>query len=244
MLQTDGCADTLLLELVRRFPYPIQVYAPDGTMVMVNEAFLKEFHIADAGMLVGKYNILRDQTLVGHEAYPKILAAFSGTVTQSLDFIVPVHLLKSLNGIPSEGLEALVQDISTIPVQNERGELVCVVNVLITKRKLYHRREIDLAKAYIEAHWREEFKTGEVARAVFLSVAHFSRIFKAETGMTPYEYYLSIKIARIKDKLLDTNLSVENAFAECGINYHGHYAALFRERTGLTPSEYRKLARK
>jgi transcriptional regulator GlxA family with amidase domain len=62
--------------------------------------------------------------------------------------------------------------------------------------------------------------------------------------MTPHEYYMSIKIDKIKDRLLDTNLSVEEAFARCGVHYHGHFAALFKEKTGFTPMQYRKLAQK
>ena len=244
MFQIEEYKNPLLFDLLKHLPYPVQVYAPDGTLTMVNRAFLNEFHVENDGLIVDKYNILKDPTLVGQEFYSKILAAFSGTATQSRDLIVPVHQVKERNDIPAEGLEALVEDISTIPVCNDQGKVVCVVNLLITKRKLYNRREIDMAKAYIEAHWQEEFKTNEVAKSVFLSTAHFSRIFKASTGKTPYEYYIGIKIDRIKDKLLNTNLSVEEAFAECGVHYHGHFAALFKDKTGFTPSEYRKLTQK
>jgi transcriptional regulator GlxA family with amidase domain len=62
--------------------------------------------------------------------------------------------------------------------------------------------------------------------------------------MTPHDYYISVKINKVKDKLLDMNLSIEEAFSECGFHYHGHYANLFKIKTGLTPSEYRKLAQK
>lgn len=244
MPQISEFNDPLLLDLLGRFPYPVQVYAPDGTMIMVNQSFLDEFNVEDADLIVGKYNILQDPTLVGQELYTRLLTAFSGTTIQSHDLIVPVHQVKSFNGIPSEGLEALVEDVSTIPVCDDRGRVVCVVNLLITKRKFYNRKEIDVAKAYIETHWQENFKIEEVAKAVFLSTAHFSRIFKAGTGMTPYEYYIDIKIDRIKDMLLDSSLTVEEAFSECGVHYHGHFAALFKERTGFTPSEYRKLAKK
>ena len=38
------------------------------------------------------------------------------------------------------------------------------------------------------------------------------------------------------------NLSVDEAFSECGVDYHGYYAGLFKKKTGFSPSEYRKLA--
>ncbi len=47
-------------------------------------------------------------------------------------------------------------------------------------------------------------------------------------------------MSKLKESLMDANLSVEEAFSACGINYHGYYAGLFRDKTGMTPSEYRR----
>jgi transcriptional regulator GlxA family with amidase domain len=44
----------------------------------------------------------------------------------------------------------------------------------------------------------------------------------------------------VKEKLIDTNLSIFQAFNECGMEYNGHYAKVFKELTGYSPSEYRK----
>jgi len=38
-------------------PYPIQVYAPDGTSVLVNQGLLKEYNVSSPDMIVGKYNV-------------------------------------------------------------------------------------------------------------------------------------------------------------------------------------------
>jgi AraC-like DNA-binding protein len=64
------------------------------------------------------------------------------------------------------------------------------------------------------------------------------------TGITPYEYYINYKINKLKEILLDTNLSVSQAFEACNMSYNGHSARLFKERVGVTPSEYRKLHNK
>jgi len=52
---------------------------------------------------------------------------------------------------------------------------------------------------------------------------------------------LNYKISKLKEKLLDTNLSVSQAFAACNMDYNGYYARIFREKTGISPSDYRKL---
>lgn len=244
MLQNLNYDSDLFYQLITRFPYPVQIYAADGTMIMMNEACKNEFKISDESAIIGKYNLLNDPTLIGQEVYHTIQAAFSGEVVQTYEFLVPLHLLKKVNHVPSDSLEALYQDISSIPVKDANNKTIFVVNILITRRKLHSRTEIDLAKSYINEHWKEEFKTSDVAKAVCLSTAYFSRLFKACTGMTPYEYYINVKIDKIKDKLLDLNYSVEKAFSECGVRYHGHYAKRFKEKTGFTPSEYKKSANK
>ncbi len=44
LVDRAGSAD-LLTGLIDGFPYPIQLYAPDGLLMAVNPAFLQEFSI-------------------------------------------------------------------------------------------------------------------------------------------------------------------------------------------------------
>jgi len=80
----------------------------------------------------------------------------------------------------------------------------------------------------------------KVASVAAFSRRHFQRIFKEVLGVSPVEYYRRLKIEKIKEKLLDINLSAEQAFADCGVEFHGAYNRLFREKTGKSPTEYRK----
>lgn len=232
----------LFYELLIGLPYPIQVFDPDGIMVMVNEAFIQEFHIHNPETIVGKYNLLKDPTLSKYGARYFVENAFAGKKMFARDFKVPVHVLKQMLHIPVDEVEAIYQDITTIPLMDSSGKLICVVNVLITKRTSTSRLEINEAMQFIESRWQEEFNVNEVAKAVHLSPAHFSRLFKEYANMTPREYYISIKMERLQERLIDANLSIAQAFETCGLHYHSHYAKLFKKKTGFSPSEYRKNA--
>ena len=83
---------------------------------------------------------------------------------------------------------------------------------------------------------------GETARAACLSKAHFTKLFKKHTGKSPHEYYIDYKIDKVKEKLLDTNLSIAQAFAACNMDYNGHSARVFKDKTGVSPSAYRKMS--
>lgn len=107
-----------------------------------------------------------------------------------------------------------------------------------------NRREIENAAAYIETRRLDKFDVEAVAAALFLSVSHFSHVFKAYAGMTSHDYYTEIKLGIIRDKLLDMDISVDEVFSRCGVDYHGCYAGLFKMKTGFSHSGYRKMALK
>lgn len=59
----------LLAKVIDCLPYPVQVYAPDGTSVLVNRALLDEYHVDDPGVVVGKYNVLKDPSVIATGRY-------------------------------------------------------------------------------------------------------------------------------------------------------------------------------
>lgn len=234
----------IFAKLIEALPYPVQVFSPDGTLIMVNPAFAKEVQITDPSGLIGIYNILEEPTAEEYGALQNIKDAFAGIPSAAVDFMVPVHEIKRRFHIPTEEAGPYYIDVSTMPLLDKNGEIICVVNIFNTRRKPIGRTEIERAKSYIEAHWLSEFHVKDAAEAVFLSPSYFSRMFKRHTGKTPHEYYMNIKVERMKEMLLDRNLSIEEAFAACGIRYHSHYVRLFKKETGFTPKEYRKRAYK
>ena len=80
-----------------------------------------------------------------------------------------------------------------------------------------------------------EFDILKTAQTVNLSTRHFQRLFKESTGITPFEYYKNIKIEKLKEKVLDTSLSIEQAFMACGVDYRGTILSFLK-----TPSECRR----
>jgi len=99
---------------------------------------------------------------------------------------------------------------------------------------------IKRAIEYLHSCNYKDYSFEKVAQIANFSPYHFIRVFKAEVGLTPYEYFIMVKIEAIKEKLADKNLSVSEAFSACGVEYSGHFAAVFRKATGMSPSQFRK----
>ncbi|NLC69097.1 MAG: helix-turn-helix transcriptional regulator [Clostridiaceae bacterium] len=233
--------EELLAKVIECFPYPIQIYALDGTSVMVNKAMLAEYKVISPDMVVGKYNIFVDPYIIASGQMPKVKRAFKGETVVFHDIRVPLENIAERYGVKDLDLEAVYQDITLFPILNDKNQVVYVAALLINRRVYRGNDEITRAKEYIETHWLEPFDLSATAKAVRLSRAHFAKLFKKHTGMTPHEYYINYKIKKLKEKLLDTNLSISQAFAACNMNYSGHSARLFKEKVGVSPSEYRKM---
>ncbi|NLT20270.1 MAG: helix-turn-helix transcriptional regulator [Syntrophomonadaceae bacterium] len=233
--------EELLAKVIECFPYPIQVYAQDGTSVLVNKAMLAEYHTISPDMVVGKYNIFKDPYIVASGQLPVLKRAFKGETVFFPDVRVPLEEIAERYGIQDFDVEAVYQDITVFPILDDEKRVIYVAAFLINRRVYRGKNEIAKAKEYIETHWQEPFDAGATAKAACLSKTHFTKLFKKHTGVTPHEYYTNYKISNLKEKLQDTNLSIAQAFAACNMDYNGHSARVFKNKTGLSPSTYRKL---
>ncbi len=225
---------------IESLPYPIHVYASDGTSVLVNEAMLIEYHSSDPGVVVGKYNVLGDPAVIATGRLHEVKRAFEGDTVYFRDIRVPLEEISERYGIRDFDVESVYQDITVFPALDDLGKVTHVVALLINRRVYRSKDEIERAKEFIESHWLERFDVHEIAGAVSLSKGYFTRLFKKHTGRTPYEYYVDYKMSKLAEKLLDTNVAVSQAFADCNMKYNGHSARLFRNRLGVSPSAYRE----
>ena len=225
------------------FPVPIQIFSPDGLTVFASRAVLEMWNISDASQIVGKYNLLEDAVVnerLGLSDY--VQRVFAGETVRVTDVKVPLDAFSKWYQPRDSNyaVRSMYVDILNFPIWNEEKQITHIVSVFIPNRIYGGKTDVAKAREYIETHWLDEFDMDRVAQAANLSRFHLARLFKKNTGMTPYSYYQEIKIKKLKDALCDLNLSVTQAFACCGVEYSGKFAKLFRDKVGMSPSQYRK----
>ena len=224
---------------IRHCPYPVHIAAIDGSLIMANEAFYTFFQVPAHDALYKNYNILLDPYLEKWEIKEYIQKAFRGEVIELTGIKVPVQdLIRRFSNAELSEKE-IYQNITSFPVFSNTNTLECVVTIFFGSRIYTGRDTIRKSKAYIDTHWLEKFDIEKIASSVFLSKYYFTRLFKQETGITPYHYYQDVKIQKLQGKLCDQDKSIVQAFNECGLDYSGYYSKLFREKVGVTPSQYR-----
>lgn len=72
-----------------------------------------------------------------------------------------------------------------------------------------------------------------------LSRFHLLRLFKEQTGRTPAQYHLDLRIQRAQRLLRTSDATVSDIAQQCGFLDHSHFARTFRRRVGCSPSAYR-----
>ena len=232
----------LLAKVIEVFPYPIQVFSLDGTVRMINKATLEMMGIKDAASHVGIYNVFKDPIVRKLGFMDQVRQVLTGKTVYLIDFNAPYQGMIRYFGVEDRDIQIINSDITCFPLKNADGAVECFAAVFIFKRIYRGKEEIGLGRQYIEEHWQEPFDLSEMAKAACLSKAHFSKLFKKHTGITPHEYYMNYKVSKLKEKLLDTNLTIAQAFAACNMDYNGHSARVFKDKTGVSPSEYRKMS--
>jgi len=228
-----------MFQIFDLFPIPIEIFAHDGFTIFVNQASLDMTGVQDAGLLVGKYNVLNDPVCndqLGHRY--SIQRAFRGEYTIVTNFDAPAQDLVDRGIIKEKNFEKGYMDVHFIPVKN--GErLAYVVCAFIVKSIYLGRPDVATAKEYMNQHWIDEFDPDAVAKVVNLSPAHLRSLFKQHARMTMYDYYKKVKVEHIKEKLADRSLSIAEVFNACGEDSRGAFVRTFKELTGMSPTEFR-----
>lgn len=181
----------------------------------------------------------------------------AGVIDVSDNVIVPKYLGKVLSAYengdspgksPGDTLgkspgdtpcESPCEPILSCHIQRILSELI-----LIVSKSSYNDSQEEASPSleaihYIENNFGSRLTLEELSEKVSMSTFYFSRVFKKETGYTPYEYILSVRINHSKNMLKCTRLSVKEIGHKVGFNSESNFVQTFRKRTGMTPNDFR-----
>lgn len=96
------------------------------------------------------------------------------------------------------------------------------------------------ALGFLDANLPGRVDLATLASLAGLSPSHYSRAFKASTGLAPYQWQLEARIARAKGLLMDTHGSLEDVAEATGFADAVHFGRTFRKLTGATPAAWQR----
>lgn len=92
----------------------------------------------------------------------------------------------------------------------------------------------------LHQHHKQERSVNHYAAEASLSLGHFSRLVKAQTGKSPSQWIAEATIISAKLLLEQKELSVKQVAKELNFPEQYSFGKYFKLYTGLSPSEYRK----
>ena len=98
---------------------------------------------------------------------------------------------------------------------------------------------MERATRYLQQHSDQRLAIAGACRALAVSERTLARRFKATLGMSPLSYLQSQRVARARQLLESSRLSLERIVEQCGYEDVSSFRKLFARQVGMTPREYR-----
>lgn len=169
-----------------------------------------------------------DPTLFLEIIEKKDIVRFSSPIVY--DYKIEQQILSLSNAILTEKDEAMCSELLLSLADSVTQTNLCKSyskeNTLITK-----------AKEIINYNLKNVLRLDNICEELNMSKFQFIRLFKANTGISPYQYFLNRKVELAK-KLIEKNRDVYLAVVECGFVDLTHLNKNFKSIYGITAFEY------
>lgn len=105
--------------------------------------------------------------------------------------------------------------------------------------RLNPHKQIRLARLFLDRSYCEPITIDDLSREVALSPFYLIRSFRHVYKQTPHQYLVGQRIAKAKELLRNSDLSITEICVEVGFESLGSFSTLFRKVAGVSPSAYR-----
>ncbi|MBC1234617.1 helix-turn-helix domain-containing protein [Listeria booriae] len=93
---------------------------------------------------------------------------------------------------------------------------------------------------YMEKHHTEDVTLSSLSQTMYISPTYISKVFKEETGESPINYLIKIRLSRAHDLLTSQDVTVKEAAKLVGYNDAFYFSKLFKKYYGFPPSDVLK----
>jgi len=101
-------------------------------------------------------------------------------------------------------------------------------------------RKVQEARYYLLEHNTEEIDMESLAKQLGLSYSRFRVLFKEQTGTTPHQYQVDIRMKKARDLLLHSTYTISKISERLGFTSAYYFSRIFKQRNGCSPRAYRE----
>lgn len=99
-------------------------------------------------------------------------------------------------------------------------------------------RRIDASLVFLQQNIHQSLTLSEMAEHAQMSNSHFSRLFKEQTGYSPIDYFIHLKMQHAC-MMLTTRMHVREIAQQLGYDDPYYFSHSFKKIVGLSPVKYR-----
>lgn len=162
-------------------------------------------------------------------------------------FIIRKDIMSFIKKFMSEyeensfGKDNLLHSISMIITH----ELIRSILSLETVKDIVVKKdEIQITINYMNQNFGDKITIQSLSKLANMSESNFNRIFKKETGISPIEYLINVRIKKAKKFLREKTNTITEISMNCGFYSISHFSSCFMKQLGMSPSDYQNLFNK
>ncbi|MER2061980.1 MAG: Ada metal-binding domain-containing protein [Aerococcus urinaeequi] len=91
----------------------------------------------------------------------------------------------------------------------------------------------------LQENYDQSLTLGELAHLARGSSSHLRHVFKKETGLTPQQRLMAIRLDKAKEALIQSDQTVEEIAQAVGITNVSYFIRKFKEKYHITPKQFR-----
>lgn len=155
-------------------------------------------------------------------------------------------------GIHTEYIELFEDIIHELQIKKPHFHQLCISYLLQllstfsrdaiflqSREKIFKNNCMENVIKAMNEEFQQEYTIEYYAKMSNLSVFQFIRNFKKATQYSPGKYIEKIRIAKAKELLYDSNLSITEISSIVGYKDPFYFSKVFKKSTSITPSEFR-----
>ncbi|MFK7804948.1 MAG: AraC family transcriptional regulator [Anaerolineae bacterium] len=122
---------------------------------------------------------------------------------------------------------------------NLLGELFFNNSAFSAYQRSNRLHSIESTLNYLRQNMSDRLSLTEMAQHANLSVPHFSRLFREQTGYAPVDYFIHLKLQKASSLLNLTDMSVREIASSVGYEDPYYFSRLFKKVIGISPTAAR-----
>lgn len=224
----DSILITYIVEGTFNFPVDGEEYAAHSGEVALVDCFHPHIYYTTDGFEAYWLHIKGSNV---YALYKELVGRFSGVITA--DQQVEMRI------------KAIYSDIKTARPVSDSDMSLAIYGLFMELYAQSGIREntdaVNDAIRFIIENYHQTITVEDVARSAHLSASQFSRKFKKQTGASPYEYILNVRLAKAKEMLKNTSLPVSEIAYRTGFQSDSNFIYFFKRKEGVSPTRFRKI---